>query len=133
MTDLKITNVTKCITYYVETNSDEFPDYRTDEKGENWENAMGESWETVYFYGDKNHNQLPELFQQYMKTVESPENDIVRKFEEWFNDWYGQFSLRSEWFYGDCNVKDLKQREDLLDQWILAAFIAGHNASKQND
>jgi hypothetical protein len=56
----------------VETNSNEFPDYRTDEKGENWENAMGESWETVYFYGDKNHNQLPELFQQYMKTVKPP-------------------------------------------------------------
>ncbi|QGT54428.1 hypothetical protein b3_0184 [Synechococcus phage B3] len=130
---MKIINVTKCITYYVETNSDEFPDYRTDENGENWENAMGESWETVYFYGNKNHNQLPELFQQYLKTIKPAESDILCKFEEWFNDWYGRFSLRSEWFYGDCKVEDIKEREDLMDQWMLSAFMAGYNANKQNE
>ena len=47
---MKITKVSRAITYYVETDDPDWPEYRTDETGENWENLMGESWEAVYDY-----------------------------------------------------------------------------------
>ena len=45
---MKITEVCKALTYYVTTDDPQWPEYRTDENGEHWENAMGESWEAVY-------------------------------------------------------------------------------------
>ena len=47
-------------------------------------------------------------------------------FEEWFNGNYGEFSSRSEWFYGDCEVKDEKIRKDLVYNWVRAAFLSGY-------
>ena len=61
-------------------------------------------------------------------TKEHPENDFVWEenaevgFLEWFNGNYGNFSCRSEWFYGDCEVEDEKTRKDLMYRWIHAAF-----------
>ena len=48
-------------------------------------------------------------------------------FVEWFNeDLYGKFSCRSEWFYGDCEVKDEKIRKDLLYNWVRSAYLSGY-------
>ena len=55
---------------------------------------------------------------------------IVHKFQEWFHGFYGRFSFRSEWFYEDCDISDLKQRENIMEQWILEAFIAGYNSNE---
>jgi len=54
-------------------------------------------------------------------------NDPVEEgFVDWFNGSYGSYSLRSEWFFGDCEVEDEKTRKDLLYKWIHAAYIAGY-------
>jgi hypothetical protein len=58
---MKITNISKSVTYYVTTDDPEFPDYRVDETsinpdynyrvdetGINLEVRMGESWETFH-------------------------------------------------------------------------------------
>ena len=47
-------------------------------------------------------------------------------FEEWFTGNYGKFSCRSEWFYGDCEVKDEKIRKDLLYNWVRSAYMCGY-------
>lgn len=65
---MKITKVSKSITYYIETDAAEFPDYRTDTNGTYWENAMGESWEPVY-----DVEELQKLFREYMKHNEVEE------------------------------------------------------------
>lgn len=52
--------------------------------------------------------------------------DIEEGFVEWFNGDYGEFSIRSEWFFGDCEVKDEKTRKDLLYKWIHAAYCSGY-------
>ena len=46
-------------------------------------------------------------------------------FIDWFHGDYGPFSIRSEYFYGDCGIKDKKTREDLMHKWIRAAFVTG--------
>ena len=51
------------INYYVETDERMYPFSRTDETGENWENAMGESWETCH--RDK-EAKLKEMFREFM-------------------------------------------------------------------
>ena len=51
-------------------------------------------------------------------------------FQEWFNGDYGNFTLRSEWFYGDCAVEDLKTREDLLRKWVHSSFLEGYKMGK---
>ncbi len=53
-------------------------------------------------------------------------DDIEEGFVEWFNGDYGEFSMRSEWFFGDCEVGDVKTRKDLLYKWIHAAYNAGY-------
>ena len=50
------------IIYYVETDAPDFPEYRTDETGTHWENAMGSSWEPVY-----NDEKLKKLFEEFME------------------------------------------------------------------
>ena len=47
-------------------------------------------------------------------------------FDKWFNGNYGNFSCRSEWFYGDCEVKDEKIRKDLLYNWVRSAYMSGY-------
>ena len=51
-------------------------------------------------------------------------------FQEWFNGDYGNFTLRCEYFYGDCAVEDLKTREDLLRKWLHSAFLTGYNTGR---
>ena len=50
-------------------------------------------------------------------------------FQEWFHDLYGGYSLRSEHFFGDCEVEDEKTREDMMYGWIHASFVAGWEAA----
>lgn len=68
---MKITKVSKSMTYYVSTDASEYPDYRTNETGTYWENAMGESWEPVYAITKE--RELQEMFREYMKQNEVEE------------------------------------------------------------
>ena len=68
---MKITKVSKSMTYYIETDASEFPEYRTNETGTYWENAMGESWEPVYAITKE--RELQKLFWEYMKHNEVEE------------------------------------------------------------
>ena len=54
-------------------------------------------------------------------------------FEEWFNGNYGKFSCRSEWFYGDCEVKDEKIRKDLVYNWVRSAYMSGYEMGRAID
>ena len=55
-------------------------------------------------------------------------------FMEWFTGNYGKFSCRSEWFYGDCEVKDEKIRKDLLYNWVRSAYMSGYElGGTEND
>ena len=60
---MKIKEISKSVTYYVTTDEPDFPDYRTDENGTHWENAMGESWESVY-----NDEKLRMMFLDYFNS-----------------------------------------------------------------
>ena len=55
---------------------------------------------------------------------------VEQAFVKWFNDDYGQFSLRSEAFFTDCLIGDEKTRQDLLYKFITAAFMAGYEEAK---
>ena len=52
------------------------------------------------------------------------------KFHEWFNEIYGLYSYRFEWFYGDCEVEDEKTRKDLLIKWLHSAYLSGYNVGR---
>jgi hypothetical protein len=72
---VKIKEVSKELTYYVELDEDvddpEFLRYRTDQYYENWEVLMGDSWEPV-----SSVDELKEAFIQYHKNL-SPKEDIM--------------------------------------------------------
>ena len=55
------------------------------------------------------------------------------KFQEWFNDLYGVYSHRCEWFYGDCEVEDEKTRKDLMIKWLHSAYLSGYNVGMRNE
>lgn len=63
--------------------------------------------------------------------MKHPANDwnfddtIEEGFQEWFNENYGEYSYRSEWFWGDCETKDEKTLKNAMYVWIHAAFCAG--------
>ena len=61
---MKVLEVTKSISFIVETDGKEFPTYRRSEHGGSWENLMGESWESVYSYE-------PELEAAYQEWLTS--------------------------------------------------------------
>ena len=58
------------------------------------------------------------------------DDTIEEAFQEWFNDLDGGFSLRSEWFYGDAEVEDVKTRQDLMHKWLHSAFVVGYNMGR---
>jgi len=51
-----------------------------------------------------------------------PEEQINKEFEEWFNDFYGLFSFRAEYFYEDVEVENVETRRDLMYKWVHSAF-----------
>ena len=71
-----------------------------------------------------------------MTTKQYPINDwefvdeIETSFNEWFHGDYGTYSFRSEAFYTDCAVEDLKTREDLMKKWVYAAFYTSYQQAK---
>jgi len=56
-------------------------------------------------------------------------DDTEMEFVKWFNDFYSPYTFRSEWFYGDVSIGDLKTREDVLYGWVHSAFVAGWEAA----
>jgi len=55
-------------------------------------------------------------------------------FQEWFNGDYGSpYSLRSEWFYGDCEVEDVKTRQDIMYKWLHSAYVNGYNMGRLHE
>ena len=52
------------------------------------------------------------------------------KFQEWFNELYGAYSCRCEWFYGDCEVEDENTRKDLMIKWLHSAYLSGYNVGR---
>jgi hypothetical protein len=40
---------------------------------------------------------------------------------------------RSEWFYGDCEVKDEKIRKDLVYNWVRSAYVSGYEHGGTED
>lgn len=71
--------------------------------------------------------------------TEHPTNDwefddtIEVAFQEWFNEEYGNFSFRCEWLYGDCEVEDVRTRQDLMYKWVHSAFVMGYNTGRCYD
>jgi len=57
-------------------------------------------------------------------------DDIENSFNDWFHGDYGTYSFRSEYFYGDCEIGDVKTRQDMLKKWIYASFYEGFMRGK---
>ena len=57
------------------------------------------------------------------------DGDFETQFQEWFNNLYGEYSLRSEAFYTDCLIGDEKTRQELMYRWIYAAFYCGYECA----
>jgi hypothetical protein len=53
-------------------------------------------------------------------------DDAEEAFVIWFNDLYDAYSLRAEWFYGDCIVEDENQRKDIMRKWVHTAYVNGY-------
>ena len=66
---MKILDTNLCTSYIVETDDEDWPTYRRLSK-ECWENAMGESWETVY--NDTKLKELEESFLKYFEDLSPP-------------------------------------------------------------
>ena len=47
-------------------------------------------------------------------------------FTTWFNELYGIYSHRCEWFFGDAEIEDTNTRKELMYQWIHCAFAEGY-------
>jgi hypothetical protein len=73
---MKITEVTKSMTYYVDTDAEDFPYYRTNETGRHWENLMGDSWEPVY--NPDTEKELKELFLDWRKKEYEGRDDYMK-------------------------------------------------------
>ena len=87
-------------------------------------------------FAEKDADVSWKCFQESFKPVEineiKDENAEVG-FLEWFNGNYGKFSCRSEWFYGDCEVKDEKIRKDLVYNWVRSAYLSGYEMGRAID
>jgi len=60
----------------------------------------------------------------------SPEEDAELGFNKWFyQDFYGRFSFRFEYFWEDIHIQDENQRKDVLIDWLNSAYIAGWEAA----
>jgi len=62
----------------------------------------------------------------------SPEENAELGFNYWFyQDFYGPFSFRYEYFLDDINIQDENQRKQILISWLNSAYIAGWEASNR--
>ena len=69
---MSIVELNRVLTYYVTTDNPNYPAYRTDETGTNWEVLRGEEWGPVY-----NTGELTEMFRDYKQT--QPPQEITRE------------------------------------------------------
>ena len=87
-------------------------------------------------FAEKDADVSWKCFQESFNPVETDgfknENAEVG-FDKWFNGNYGKFSCRSEWFYGDCEVKDEKIRKDLVYNWVRSAYLSGYELGRTLD
>jgi hypothetical protein len=59
------------------------------------------------------------------------EDNAEMAFVEWFHGDYGSpYSIRSDWFYGDCVEPDEEQRKEILIKWLHSAFLSGYNTGR---
>ncbi len=61
------------------------------------------------------------------------EDYAENSFVEWFNDFYGPYTFRSEYFYGDCEVEDIKTRQDIMYKWLHSAYVNGYNMGRLHE
>jgi hypothetical protein len=54
-------------------------------------------------------------------------------FVEWFNEFYGPYSLRSEYFFADCLVLDEKTRGDMMYKYLHSAYVNGYNMGRLSE
>ena len=52
--------------------------------------------------------------------------EIETSFNEWFHSNHTDYSFKSEHFYGDCEIGDVKTRQSMLKDWIYAAFYVAY-------
>ena len=87
-------------------------------------------------WSEKQADEMWKEFQESFNAVEineiKDENAEVG-FDKWFNGNYGKFSSRSEWFYGDCEIKDEKIRKDLVYNWVRSAYMCGYEMGRTLD
>ena len=57
-------------------------------------------------------------------------DEIENSFNEWFYSNHTEYSLKVEYFIGDCSVEDPKTREDLMRKWVYASFYEGFMRGK---
>jgi hypothetical protein len=57
-------------------------------------------------------------------------DDIENSFNEWFHGDYGPYSFRSEAFYTDCEIGDVKTRQSMLQKWIYASFYEAYQRGR---
>ena len=64
----------------------------------------------------------------------SPEEDAELKFNDWFyNDLYGRFTFRFEYFEDDIKIEDENQRKKILIGWLESAFLSGWEYAKMKE
>jgi len=61
------------------------------------------------------------------------EDTAELSFVEWFNGDYGSYSLRSEYFFGDCEVKDENTLKDLMYKWLHSSYLNGYNMGRLHE
>ena len=65
-----------------------------------------------------------------MSKIPHTDWDFSAEAEEGFDDWFhgnsGPYTLRSEYFYGDCVLDDEENLKDSMYKWVHAAFVTGH-------
>jgi hypothetical protein len=57
-------------------------------------------------------------------------DDIENSFNDWFYSNHTDYSLKVEYFCGDCSIEDPKTREDLMRKWVYAGFYEGFMRGK---
>ena len=56
-----------------------------------------------------------------------PQEDAQLSFNKWFyEDFYGRFTYRYEYFMDDIKIEDDNQRKQILISWVESAFLCGY-------
>ena len=58
------------MTYHITTDDPEFPEYRTDEYGSEWENYLGGIWQPIFGHQTR---KLQEMFREYKDQMDEVE------------------------------------------------------------